>query len=240
MSESGDAVRQYYAYFGQREWHRLETSPEGQLEFAVTQHALETHLPSAGRVLDIGGGPGRWTIWLAERGYQVVLADLSPNLLDIARQQIEQVGVGRRVEAIIEADACDLSRYADASFDAVLCLGPFYHLPETSARAQAAGELQRVLRPSGMVFVALMPRSAFVRRTIASVDERRHLMQPGFIDALMSEGKFVSDVSGRFNAGYGVLPREVQPFFNQFGFEQRAAGVRGHCLGHRAGHCTGA
>lgn len=217
---SRDAVRQYYASFDDKEWQRLETFPEGQIEFVVTQHALDTHLPKRGRVLDIGGGPGRWTIWLAQRGYSVVLADLSPNLLHIAREQIASAGIGAAVEDVIEADACDLSRFEDASFDAVLCLGPFYHLPEAADRIKAASELRRMLKPNGVLFAALMTRYSFLRRTIAIADERRHLLQPDFIDRLMNEGMFFNDVDGRFNAGYGFLPQEVQPFFDGFGFQQ--------------------
>lgn len=71
-----EAVRDYYATFDQREWTRLE-SPAGRLEFAVTTALLEAHLPSSGEVLDLGGGPGRYTRWLLDRGYTVTLADLS-------------------------------------------------------------------------------------------------------------------------------------------------------------------
>jgi ubiquinone/menaquinone biosynthesis C-methylase UbiE len=218
---SRNAVRTYYASFGEREWQRLETLPEGQIEFAVTQDALETHLPKGGRVLDVGGGPGRWAIWLAQRGYIIVLADLSPNLLEIAREQITVAGIGANVEDVIEADACDLSRFEDESFDAALCLGPFYHLPETGDRIKAARELRRVLKPNGILVAALMTRYSFLRRTIAIADERRHLIRPDFVEHLMQEGKFINDIDGRFDAGYGFLPQEVRPFFDGFGFQQK-------------------
>src|SRR5260221_8435370 len=136
MAMSQDSVRDYYAAFDEREWARL-VQPEGVLEFAVTTRALETHLPARGRVLDLGGGPGRYTIWLAQHGYQVVLADLSPNLLGIARRKIAAAGVASQVEAVAVADACDLARFASDSFDAVLCLGPFYHLTQPADRERA-------------------------------------------------------------------------------------------------------
>src|SRR5689334_16386172 len=106
------AVRAYYASFGEREWQRLTNPDDGAVEFALTKKLLATYLPPSGRILDLGGGPGRYTIWLAERGYQVILADVSPELLAIARTQIAAAGVSQRVEAVVEADA---------SFDAVLC-----------------------------------------------------------------------------------------------------------------------
>lgn len=214
---TSDAVRAYYAGFGEREWARLEDPEDGAVEFAITCHSLTAYLPPNARVLDIGGGPGRYTIWLAERGHRVVLADLSPELLSMARTKIDHAGVGAMVKSIVEANACDLSRWAEESFDAVLSLGPFYHLPDPTDQARAAKELVRVLCPGGTAFVALMPRLAFLRRTLAIPDERHHLAQPGFVLRLLQDGVFINDIPGRFTHGYGVCPGEVAPFFESYG-----------------------
>lgn len=215
-------VRRYYEAFGEREWQRLDNPADGAIEFAVTCDALATHLPATGRVLDIGGGPGRYALWLAARGYRVVLADLTPTMLDIAREQVRRSSGGTRIEEIVEADACDLSRWADDSFDAVLALGPFYHLPDPADRERAAAELHRVLRSGGVAFVALMPRHAFLRRTLSIPDERHRLADPAFIRRVMEDGVFINDVPGRFTGGYGVRPAEVSPFFERHGFVTRA------------------
>jgi S-adenosylmethionine-dependent methyltransferase len=219
---SRDAVRAYYASFGEREWARLENPDDGAVEFAITCHTLATYLPPEARVLDIGGGPGRYAIWLAQRGHRVVLADLSPELLSLARAKVDQAGVGAMVEEIVEADACDLSRWADHAFDAALCLGPFYHLPDPDDRHRAATELARVLCPGGTAFVALMPRYGFLRRTLAIPDERHHLAQPDFVARLLEDGVFVNDMPGRFTDGYGVRPEEVTPTFEGYGFTSLA------------------
>lgn len=182
------------------------------IEFAVTTHALRRHLPRYGRILDIGGGPGRYSIWLAQRGYRVVLADLSPNLLDIAQTKIAEAGVQSHIEDVVTCDVCDLSCFGDASFDAVLCLGAFYHLVEPADRERAASELVRVLGPGGTAF---MPLYTLLRRTPALKDERHHLAQPEFLARLVNEGVFLNDVPGRSSAGYGVRPQEVAPFLEQ-------------------------
>ena len=171
----------YYESFGMREWQRLETPAVGAIEFAVTCFALENNLPSKGRVLDIGGGPGRYAIWLAKRGYKVVLADLSPEMLSLARLKVSEAGVSDAIEAIIEVEACDLSIWSEGSFNAVLSLGPFYHLIEDADRKRAAEELVRVLRPNGVAFIMTMPRYAFLCRTVLLPDERHHILQADWI-----------------------------------------------------------
>ncbi|MYD50526.1 MAG: class I SAM-dependent methyltransferase [Dehalococcoidia bacterium] len=213
-----DAVHAYYAGLGEREWARLEDPDDGAIEFEVTCQVLTTYLPPQARVLDIGGGPGRYAIWLAKRGHRVSLADLCPEQLSIARTKIGQAGVEAMVEEIAVADARDLSRWPDNSFDAVLSLGPFYHLLNSNDRDRAAAELHRVLRVGGTAFVALMPRYAFLRRTLEIPDERHHLAQPDFLERVLSEGVFINDLPGRFTDAYGVLPEEVSPFFEQHGF----------------------
>lgn len=219
MSDQHAAVREYYAAFGEHEWARLENESDGLLEHAVHTHVIAAHLPPCARVLDIGGGPGRYTVWLAERGHRVVLADLSSELLAIARRKVGEAGVDTQVEEIVEADACDLGRWPDGSFDAVLCLGPFYHLPDPGERERAAGELARVLRPGGLAFIALMPRYGLFRRTLAIPDERRHLGDPEFVRRLLEDGVFQNDVPGRFTGGYGARPEEVAPFFERHGLQ---------------------
>jgi S-adenosylmethionine-dependent methyltransferase len=218
-------VRAYYAAFGSREWDRLE-HPEGAVEFIVTTDMLVRHLPDRGRVLDLGGGPGRYAAWLADRGYRVTLADLSPELLAIARTRlsVDPIGPPRpgAVEAIVEADARDLSAWPDATFDAVLALGPFYHLPDRAGRRRALSEVARVLRPGGTVFIAFMPWLILVRRTVGVADERRHLADPAFVAALRDRGEFRNDVPGRFTGGYGVDPARVSREIEPAGFVTRA------------------
>jgi ubiquinone/menaquinone biosynthesis C-methylase UbiE len=213
------SVKTYYALLGEGEWKRLERPADGAVEYAVTLAALQRHLTQDSAILDIGGGPGRYAIALAERGHRVTLADLSSEQLVIAREKVRAAHAGDRVTEIVEADACDLSRWEAASFDAALSLGPFYHLTEETERVAAARELARVVRPGGYVFVAAIPRLAFLQRTIALPDERHHLLDPDWVLRLLDDGVFENEVPGKFSLGYGVQSGEIERLFEGAGFQ---------------------
>jgi ubiquinone/menaquinone biosynthesis C-methylase UbiE len=171
-----DDTRIAYDLDPEREWRRLESGAQARLEFIVTRFALDRHLPSPSppfRILDAGGGPGRYTMTLAETGYRVSLLDLSPNLIELARKRIESLP--RATQALIEevttGSITDLTRYADASFDVVLCLGgPLSHLINRSDRDQALKELRRVLKADGTLFVSVMGRIGAYRSAVQWID----------------------------------------------------------------------
>ncbi|HZO30274.1 MAG TPA: hypothetical protein VFH48_30240 [Chloroflexota bacterium] len=98
--------------------------------------------------------------------------------------------------------------------------GRFYHLPNPDDRECAAAELARVLRPEGIAFIALMPRLAFLRRTIASTTGQHLLAQPGFVERVLKEGVSLNDRPGGFTGGYGVRLEEIEPFFARHGLAQ--------------------
>jgi len=170
MTTYQDEVRAAYDRDPEREWARLVTGAQARLEFEITRHVLNRHLPSPPvHVLDAGGGPGRYALLLAERGYMVTLLDLSPVLIDRARSRITQAtrAVRERIEALVEGSITDLSAFPDASFDAVLCLGgPVSHLVDPRDRERALGELRRVATPGAPIIVSVMNRLAVFRSAV--------------------------------------------------------------------------
>lgn len=147
--------RAFYDEYGAREWDRLEESIDGRLEFAATIEALEAHLPPSGHVLDAGGGAGRYSIWLAERGYDVTLVDCSREQLAVARDRIRAHGVDSSVTCS-QGSITDLGLETDA-FDAVCCLGgPLSHVLDAADRDRAVNDLRRVTTTGGPVFVSAM------------------------------------------------------------------------------------
>ncbi len=148
-----EVVRRYYDQNVEKEWNRL-AQPYRRLELVSTLRLVEEHFPAAGRVLDVGGGPGRYTIELAQRGYRVTLIDLSLEAIRFARAKLDELGL--QVEAAEQGEACDLSSLSSATFDAALLLGPMYHLVDEADRRAALRELHRVLRPGAPAIVSFL------------------------------------------------------------------------------------
>lgn len=120
---------------------------------------LERYLPAPPAVVaDVGGGPGRYAVWLAGRGYRVHLVDPVPLHLEQARAATD--GLPGATLASAEVGDARALRLPDASADAVLLLGPLYHLPERAGRLQALAEARRVCRRGGVIIAAAISRFA--------------------------------------------------------------------------------
>jgi ubiquinone/menaquinone biosynthesis C-methylase UbiE len=133
-------------------------SDVGQLELARTQEWLLRFLPSApATILDVGGGPGVYSFWLASKGYTVHLVDVLP--LHIQQAQATAARQSQRPASMTVGDARQLS-FASASADALLLMGPLYHLTEKADRLAAWKEAWRVLKPGGLVCAAAISRYA--------------------------------------------------------------------------------
>jgi SAM-dependent methyltransferase len=161
-----DELQAYYAR-GQ-EADRLAQGT-GRVEYLRTIETMQSTLPAApGVVADIGGGPGRYTDWLVQHGYTVVHRDLVADHVHAVASRHS------RVDARV-GDARDLD-LADRSVDAVLLLGPIYHLRHRDDRLQVLREARRIVRPTGVVLVAAISRWA--ARLDGMLVQRLHETRP--------------------------------------------------------------
>jgi ubiquinone/menaquinone biosynthesis C-methylase UbiE len=140
------------------EARRLEMGA-GPLEYARTKEILKRLLPGPPAViLDVGGGPGAYACYLATIGYQVHLIDPVALHVEQARRSFGMLP-GRQPPSADVGDARRLP-FGDASADAVLLLGPLYHLTDRAARVAALRESRRVLREGGLLLAAGISRFA--------------------------------------------------------------------------------
>jgi ubiquinone/menaquinone biosynthesis C-methylase UbiE len=212
-----EEVIRYYDQASEREWERLERL---WVEFHVNMHFINAHLAPASRILDVGAGPGRYAIELAKRGHRVYVGDLTPEQVRLAREKIEEAGVSAHVEAIEVLDVRDLHHLENASFDAVLALGPFYHLQAHDDRRRAAEEIARLLKPGGVAFAAFMPRPAFMMVVLLEPERWPPLDDPEHLASFFRSGVFDHAEPGRFTGAYFAHVEEISPLFEAVGIHR--------------------
>ena len=205
-------VKDWFAKTADYEWKRLKQDAYHQLEFIVTNHFLAKFLPKKGLVLDAGGGPGRYTIDLAKKGYDVVLLDLVKEMLEIAKKQVNKERVQHKVKRMVEGSVTDLSTFIDETFDAVLCLGgPLSHLLNSDQRETAVKELVRVAKKGAPLFVSVIGRFGLLKTILKGFSEemkycRHHL----------EVGDYTPGVQGKgFTAAHWFTPEELQGLFEK-------------------------
>jgi len=206
MGESiADEIRFYYEH----DYDESQRIVKGlhELELVRTREIVERHLPAGRlRILDVGGGTGVHAKWLAELGHQVELVDPMPRHVTAA-QALAAQGLP------VTASAGDARRLTqpDAAFDAVLMLGPLYHLTERSDRVQAWREALRVAKPGAVVIAAAISRFAslfdgLAADFFANPDFRAIVEQ----DLATGQHRNPNRVDNWFTTSYFHLPQELE------------------------------
>nr|MBQ0091648.1 class I SAM-dependent methyltransferase [Candidatus Enterousia merdequi] len=157
---NGVSVRDFYNQSAEQEFVRTTKDASHMLEFQTTEYFYKKYLKPGMKILDAGGGPGRYTIDLAKQGYHMTLLDISDKELELAKRKIKQYRVGNFVDSVDLGSITNLP-YKDNSFGMVLCVGgPLSHLRTEQDRKKAIKELVRVAKPGAPIFISVMARPA--------------------------------------------------------------------------------
>lgn len=157
-----DAVKRNY---NDREYdyevRRLEV--ESPAEHEITRRWLDKYVPDGATVADIGVGVGHYAHQLAERGCRVHLVDFSERLLETATKRLHDAELQSAIIGTTFASATELDELPSKSFDAVLLLGPLYHLCTLEERQTAVAHVTRMLKADGVLFAAGINRMAHLK-----------------------------------------------------------------------------
>jgi len=100
----------------------------------------------SGKILDLGCGNGNLTLYIKNKGLNIVGVDKSQELLDIAKKKCKA--------QFVKADMTELP-FKDNEFDCILAIAIFHHLETEEARIKALDEMKRVLKPDGRIFLSV-------------------------------------------------------------------------------------
>jgi ubiquinone/menaquinone biosynthesis C-methylase UbiE len=213
-------------YSKSQESQRL-SSDEGELEKVRTQAILARDLPLApAHVLDVGGGAGVHAFWLAQQGYQVHLIDPVELHLEQARSHAAASAV--TLASISRGDARNLG-IASGIADAVLLLGPLYHLTERLDRMQALREARRILKPRSILLAAGISRFASLIDGLSRGFFRDPTFR-GVVAADLASGQHRNPTNNPlyFTTAYFHRPEELAAEVREAGFrEVRVLAVEG-------------
>lgn len=139
-------LEKYYNKFNEDK--RLKTR-HGTVEFLTSMKYIREYLTEfqTPKILDIGAGTGRYSVQLANEGYDVTAVELVRYNLGILKKK------GSTVKAY-QGNATNLKRFCDETFDLTLLFGPMYHLGTLEERIKALKEAERVTKPGGVILVA--------------------------------------------------------------------------------------
>lgn len=224
MSET---VCAYYNDFALGEWERLK-NPYTHFEFITTMSLIEKYM-QGNSVLDVGAGPGVYSIELMKRDCSLTLWDLSDTLLSIAKEKIGEAGF--EAEEYICKNAAELITH-DKQYDSVLMLGPLYHTLGEEKRDTILKGLHKVLNNGGVAFVAFLNSWGVMRACIHEVPEEYE--NRDFLHRyLHSFERSIHDPGEEgFTDVYLTTPPEAKVFLEKHGFTVLTyAGVEGVASG---------
>jgi len=165
---SGASIAGFFDEYGEREWDRLDRTVADRVSLALHRRYLARFIQPGDHVLEIGAGPGRFTIELARLGARITVADISAAQIELNRGKVKAAGLDEAVVERAVVDIVDLGRYGNAAFDATVSYGgPLSYVLERADTAVA--ELVRVTKPEGHLLTSVMSLVGAARAHLAGV-----------------------------------------------------------------------
>lgn len=192
------------------EWERFNRH---KIEFDITKRYLDQYIVGKNiEIFDIGGGPGRYSFYLAEKGHKVSLLDLSNKNIEVAKAKAKELNI--ELENYIHGNALQLDEYEE-KYDVILLMGPLYHLVKEEERRLAVENSLRLLKSGGIIVASFISKYAPIQD---------NLIQPCKINDIKALLNYLNDGENKagqgFTSAYFSSPNEAMSLMSDFGIQE--------------------
>ena len=169
---------EYYNKF--KEDKRLDTK-HGQVEFLTAIKYINKYLNKDYKILDVGAGTGKYSIYYKKLGYDVTAVELVKQNINTFKSNLDDLDI-----PIYQGNAINLSMFKDNTFDIVLLFGPMYHLISQEEKISALKEAKRIVKNNGYIFISYCMneyaiithgfKENYIKEDIKSIDNKYNII----------------------------------------------------------------
>lgn len=163
---------------------RIYDSPKGKIRLAIVQDDLQNtiDLTKPLKVLDMGGGLGQMSIWLAQQGHQITLCEPAIDMLDVARESISTLALSDKIQ-LSDKTLQHLSTEQTEQYDLIIFHAVLEWLAEPK---QAIALLLTLLKPNAVLSMMFYNHHSAVMRSLMVGDFKR--IRNNYIAAIGDKG----------------------------------------------------
>jgi 2-polyprenyl-3-methyl-5-hydroxy-6-metoxy-1,4-benzoquinol methylase len=216
-------VAQHYNHSG-FVYESVRLQAYSPIEFAMTTRYLKRWLAYQAIVVDIGVGVGHYAEFLAQQGCSLYLVDIAQKLLEATAARLNAANLEQQVLSVVQASATQVRAIEPAIADAVLLLGPLYHLCTLKERQKAVQEAVRMLKPDGLLFAAGINRLAYFRDLFRNQPENV-LARQAFHRQFLQDGNVDPEHAPPLGYGHLTTPHEFRQLFEADFYQVAMVGV---------------
>jgi SAM-dependent methyltransferase len=176
---------------------------------------MDRYIQSGDKILDIGGGPGRYSLYYANKGCDVTLVDLSSGNVEFALNKALEMNVNIKGFA---GDAREVDKIVEGTFDHVFIMGPMYHLLEEGDRIKAINAALSLLKEGGKVYISFIFMFAGMIFGMKDMPEMLLLEdEKVFVDCVVNDQSYGGDA---FTKAFFISKKDIMPFMEKFPLER--------------------
>lgn len=201
------------------EWSRLDRH---RIEFDITKMYLDKYISNENlEIFDIGGGPGRYSFYLASKGHKVTLLDLSQHNIDVAKEKSKELNI--ELEDYIKGNALELDNI-NKKFDVILLMGPLYHLIKETDRKKSIENAIKLLKDDGILISSFISNYAPIQDSLLYL--RFYGEENDVVELLSYLNDGINNEEDGFTTAYFASADEAQNLMKNYNLNQLAfAGV---------------